>query len=427
MAGIHLHPHDILDEGPAAILRRLEPMADVDLLFVEVNTIFERNPYPSGTLPHNPVHDVVQGTGTLHVRLPAPRSRLVQRVDGTIASGADPLGAITEAVRGTRFRVIPWVNICNGDFAGASSDNAVLDFRGDAVAHWLCPNGPDIAEMWRETLSAIRATYGLSTFLIDRIRYPDWAGVTVSPRGLFTCFCPHCERGLRDRGIDVAAVRGRLVELVGALKSGQFDAVAEALAGDPLLAAWHAFRQASVTRLVERLRSTAGDGDDALTLWLDLWPPAYGWLLGQDYASLTKLSPALKHFPYHKLGGGADVQGLIGYVADNDDARELAFAAFKRLFSLPFDLTYRQFTARGFPIEFVRQQNDRVRQLSQPGTIIYSGIQMWNLEPAELLEAIAAADASACDDVIYYCYGWADDRLIAAAGAASTKHSKSRR
>jgi hypothetical protein len=148
VAGIHLHPHDILDEGPSTILQRIGVLADVDLLFVEVNTIFERNPYPSGVLPHNPVRQVVQGTGTLHVRLTPPGSRVFQHVDPSITSGADPLRTIAEATRGTRYR---------GEFLGAVDENAVVDFRGDCVEHWLCPNGPDVADMWNGSTRRARS------------------------------------------------------------------------------------------------------------------------------------------------------------------------------------------------------------------------------------------------------------------------------
>ena len=414
VAGIHLHPHDILDEGTDAILRRIDRLADVDVLFVEVNTIFERNPYPAGVLPHNPVHEAVQGTGTLHVRLPAPSSRIFQRVDPSLAAGADPLRAIVEATRGTRFRVIPWVNILNGDFLGAAGEKAVVDHRGDSIDHWLCPNATEVSAMWAETLPAISTTYGLSTFLIDRIRYPDWAGVRVNPRGLLTCFCRHCLHAMQRDGIDAGAVGRQLDCLVAQVKRGDFEAAVDALQHDPLLRDWQAFRQRSVTALIQRLQvqiKTHG-----IELWLDLWPPAYSWILGQDYTSLTRVSKVLKHFPYHKLGGGADVQGLIEHIAHDAAAREQAFDAFQRAFALPYALTYEQFRTRGFPIEFVRDQNDRVRQLSQPGTRVYSGIQMWNVRPAELLDAIDAADASGCDDVIYYSYGWADEVLFDAAG-----------
>ena len=62
MAGIHLHPHDILDEGMENILQRIDGMQNVEHLFVELNTIFERNPYPVGVLPGTRI-----GNGQRHV------------------------------------------------------------------------------------------------------------------------------------------------------------------------------------------------------------------------------------------------------------------------------------------------------------------------------------------------------------------------
>ncbi len=417
MAGIHLHPHDILDEGVGPILDRISKMNGVDHLFVEVNTIFERNPYPTGRLPHNPKHEFVQGTATLHVKLAAQPQRLYQRVDPTIIAGFDPLQDLKEATDGGPYQVIPWANILNGDFGGQVDENQVIDFRGDPVEHWLCPNGPDVIELWKTTFSAIKAQYGYSTFLIDRIRYPDWAGKSVSPRGLFTCFCPRCRSEMTRIGIDVDAVRARLETLATQLHAGHYDATVDTLLNDELLQRWVEFRQHSVSRFVQRLLSEIGGMDAGNTeLWLDLWPPAYSWILGQDYQALTRSSKALKHFPYHKLGGGADVQGLIEYFAKDERQCERAFRAFMRLFDLPYDISYQQFKAEGFPIEFVKQQNNLVREKSQPGTFIYSGIQMWNLPPAALLEAIDAAEHSDCDDLLYYCYGWADQQLFDAVG-----------
>ena len=238
---------------------------------------------------------------------------------------------------------------------------------------------------------------------------------------------PSVQGVLLQRPEDKHAVKVCLRDLAARVKDGEFDDVSDGLRHNPLLTAWQVFRQSSVTRLVQRLQSSIRERGDALDLWLDLWPPAYSWLLGQDYASLTRISRVLKHFPYHKLGGGADVQGLITHLASDAGSRERAFAAFKTLFDLPFALTYQEFTEHGFPIEFVRHQNDRVRQLVQPGTFVYSGIQMWNLPPTALIDAIDAADASACDDVIYYCYGWADDALFAAAARRRSRHLESRK
>lgn len=416
MAGIHLHPHDILDEGMDAILQRIDGMQSVEHLFVELNTIFERNPYPTGVLPHNPVHDSVMGNGMLHVNIGSDDAHLQQRIDPGVLDGDDPLLAVKQATEGTRFKVIPWVNILNGDFTGDMENNHVIDFRGRVIQYWLCPNAPDVAEYWQKTFSRIKAKYGYDTFLIDRIRFPDWAGKEVNPAGLFTCFCPHCQDAMKAQAIDPQAVKTELEILSSALVDGDFETPVKAFSNNPLIARWITFRQQSVTGLVERILKSAKESIGDIHFWLDLWPPAYSWILGQDYQALTRHADTLKHFPYHKLGGGADVQGLVNFFAGDEDTQEQAFTAFKKLFDLPYDLTYAGFKQSGFPIHFVKEQNDRVRQLSQPGTFIFSGIQMWNLPPDELLDAVHAAKASACDDLLYYCYGWADQALFDAVG-----------
>lgn len=420
MSGIHLHPHDILDEGTDSILNRLAKMGEIDRLFVEVNTIFERNPYPVGNLPHNPVHDVVMGTGTLHVKLDDhQQGALYQRVDPTILEGHDPLMLIKQKTDGTGIKVIPWVNILNGDFAGNLNDNMVVNFHGDPVEHWLCPNAPDVVELWKNTFSRLQQTYGYDTYLIDRIRFPGWAGKSVNPSGLFTCFCPHCQQKMRKQNIDIEKLIATLNQLVILLHQDQYETVVDYLLHDPLIKQWQQFRQQSITHFVSALLHDVNQSNGSLKLWLDLWPPAYSWILGQNYTELTKLSPALKHFPYHKLGGGADVQGLIEFFATAPEQKEIAFKAFLRLFKLPYDISYQQFKQQGFPIAFVKHQNDIVRQHSQPGTFIFSGIQMWNIDPQNLLDAVNAAKLSACDDLLYYCYGWATEELFAAVGQQS--------
>lgn len=416
MAGIHLHPHDILDEGMENILQRIDGMQNVEHLFVELNTIFERNPYPVGVLPHNPVHESVMGNGMLHVNIDNPDTRLQQKIDPGVLAGNDPLRRVQQATEGTRYKVIPWVNILNGDFSGDIANNQVVDYRGRVIKYWLCPNAPDVADYWQKTFSRIKSLYGYDTFLIDRIRFPDWAGKAVNPAGLFTCFCPHCQQAMKAQDLAPEVVKDELDKIAAALAEGDFAYPVEAFRDNPIIARWVAFRQQSVTGLVERILKNAKENIGDIHFWLDLWPPAYSWILGQDYRALTRLSGTLKHFPYHKLGGGADVQGLVNFFACDEAAHEPAFEAFKKLFNLPYALSYEDFQASGFPISFVKEQNDRVRKLSQEGTFIFSGIQMWNLPPEQLLEAVRAAEASACDDLLYYCYGWADQALFDAIG-----------
>lgn len=422
MAGIHVHPHDIVDEGSTTILDLIRKMGDVQYIFPQVNTIFERNPYPSGVLPHNSVREHVTGEGTLHVHLNlGDNSKLYQKVDASIGQGADPLQDIIQAAKGSSYRIIPWINVLNGDFQDPANNNNVIDYQGRPVDHWLCPNGPDVVPMWISYILKIAERYGSETFLIDRIRFPDWAGKEVSPRNLFSCFCPHCLAGMEQAGIDVDRLKS-LMSGAGKLLSDQhYDQAVEQLKESRAFHAFLSFRQNSVSAMVENLVAALRQSNPAVELWIDLWPPSYAWLLGQDYSRLTKASSTLKHFPYHKLGGGADVQGLINYFAPTQEQREEAFRAFLKFFDMEYSLSYEQFCEKGFPIVFVQQENQKVRAQSQPETFIYSGVQMWNLTSDELVEAIEAARDSEADDLLYYCYGWADLDLMRTVGRLSGK------
>ncbi|WP_010268211.1 hypothetical protein [Paenibacillus senegalensis] len=421
MAGIHLHPHDITDEGSSTVLKLIAGMKDVHYIFPQVNTIFERNPYPVGVLPHNPVRSHVMGEGTLHVKLDGPQAgeklhRLYWQVDSSITEGADPLLDLIKEAEGTGYEIIPWVNVLNGKFHDPKARNGVVDFEQRPVEHWLCPNGPDVVSMWTYYISQIADRYGRRQFMIDRIRFPDWAGKQVSPRNLFSCFCPNCTNGMVRNGIDLGQLKLTMSTAAKLLSTGQYAQAVQQLKASADFQSFIAYRQASVSEMVEKLVHSIRQINPSIELWLDLWPPSYAWLLGQDYSRLTKSASRLKHFPYHKLGGGADVQGLIHYFADTEEEREEAFQAFLDFFGMDYSISYKQFCEKGFPIEFVKVENEKVRKLSQPETVIYSGVQMWNLHPEEFMEAVQAARSSEADDLLYYCYGWADLSLLEAAG-----------
>lgn len=418
--GIHIHPHDISDEGVDTIKSRLRKMDDIKYVFAEVNTIFERNPVPVGILPHNPVHEVVMGNATLHVDIDFTGCNLQQKKDSSVLNGEDVFGTLKAEIDPNEFTIIPWVNVLNGDFTGDLDNNHVVDFKGKVQKHWICPNGSDVVEFWKTIFTQINAKYGYNTFLIDRIRYPDWAGEEINPNQLFSCFCEKCCLKMKQQGINVEALITRLTEVTALLDAGNYQEFVNQFKSSEIIKCWTDFKQQSVSSFVEKLTAEIAQVNPNINLWLDLWSPKYSWLMGQNYTELTKHSKALKHFPYHKLGGGADVQGLIEYYAKTESDQERMFQAFLSWFDMPYQLSYQKFKQSGYPIAFVKDMNDHVRQLSQPGTHIFSGIQMWNLPPNELLEAIKAANSSQCNALLYYCYGWAGDDLFDAVSQFNT-------
>lgn len=419
MAGIHLHTHDVLDEGPEAIRPLIGRMDDLEYVFVQVNTIFERNPSPIGILERNPLRPIVVGNGALFadVDIASRHPRLYQRVDPGIASGQDPLQVVRDSSLDRDYTVVPWLSIMNGDFLGDVAKNSVVDYKGQPVRHWLCPNGPDVVEMWAQTIDAIADRYGYSLFMIDRIRFPDWAGRELEPRSILSCFCDNCVCAMEGVGLDSTAVRTAMDALVEHIRTGHFEQAATMLLGDVDLGYWQEWRRSSVTNLVTAIVERARQLRPDVEFWIDVWPPAYAAFLGQDYGELTRLATRLKHFPYHRLGGGADVQGLIESFSRTDQGREAAFQAFLHVFGLDYDMTYAEFRQDGFPSRFVGDQNARARETSTPGTEVFSGVQMWNLPPEELRVTAEKAYRTA-DDVIYYCYGWAATDLFGAANGA---------
>jgi len=413
LAGIHIHSHDVLDEGAENVIAHIRNMKHIDVVYPEVNAIFERNPNPTGVLPHNPVHSHVFGNGLFQLQLEMAKlsPKLYQPIDKVTLLDRDYLKEFKEAVgMGSDIRIVPKINLLNGEFAGETLLNRVVNYRGEPVQHWICPNGPHVLEMWSKTIAAITETYGLNTHMIDHIRYPDWTGTDgqFQPDQLFSCFCPQCVKIMSDKGMKSDQVIAQMAEIELLLLDKKYDTVVSLLLESPLLQQWIRFRQDQVSRFIERLISEVKQINPTIELWLDLWPPAYAWMLGQDYSRLTKVSQMLKHFPYHKLGGGADVQSLIRGFADTTAEREQAFTAFKRLFALPYNQTYSDFVANGFPISFVREQNQAARLLSHPNTVIHSGVQIWNISSDDVIEATREAKLSVADDWIYYCYGWAE-------------------
>jgi len=410
MDGIHIHPHDVLDEGSETILRHLSKMKGIHYIFPQVNTIFERNPNPVGILPHNPNHDVVMGTGTFHANMNTKQisPMLYQQIDSTIERGEDPIWDFKIASQSTNYEIVPWFNILNGHFKGNLRDNAVYNIFGEKVEHWLCPNGQDVLNLWIQTIIEFIKKYKYKMIMIDRIRYPDWAGKTIDPFRMFSCFCNSCKTKMLQFEIDLTELENDIKQFIKKVQQKDYIEAVYQFKHSVMIGKWIEFRKNSISEFVQGLITSVQRFIPETTFLLDLWPPSYAWFLGQDYHQLTNVASSLKHFPYHKLGGGADVQGLIEILAKKESEYEEVFKAFLKFFEIDQSITYQTIKRKGYNIDFIIQENEKVRLLSQPGTTIYSGVQMWNINEKDFIDTIRNTRQSAADAIIYYCYGWAD-------------------
>lgn len=399
-----VHPHDIRGEGARAVARRITKVMGCTVVGAEMSTLEERHPYPHGELPHNPLHRVAFTAARQETPL-VPDGALPFRpaMSDEAVAGHDYIREFMEAGAGEGLAVIPWVKALNIELEGDWQNACVVTYDGRVVPNWLCPSKPDTEKHVRGYIRNAIRRYRPQSLLVDRLRYPDWSGREVDPTSMLTCFCPTCRRMMRDGGIDVEAVIAALGQLGSALARGEAGrACAEAQ--DRAVGAWLDFRARQVSRLAGVIRDEiAGEA----MFWLNLWPPVFSQWLGQDYSSLGPLCDGAKMFPYHKLGGGADLAGLARSLAAlGGSSTADVFSAITQLLGIGQAPGLSEFIRRGLPVGFVQEQTEAaVRGFS--ATPVFTGIQIWDIPVDDIRPAVEAAAAGGASGCFFYCYGWA--------------------
>jgi hypothetical protein len=418
---IQIHPHDVRDEGAEIVVANIVDRAGIKTIIAETGTLEERHPYPRGELEHNPVHKVVYtdacfevpGSAVWFENLPF-RPRLSPQA----LAGDDYIKDLAEAASARGAEVMPWVKALNAAFDGDVQEACVRTFRGEPVPTWLCPNNPWAEEYVTRLILGMLDRYPSRAILVDRLRYPDWSGATVSVERMLTCFCPHCEQAMEEAGIDVDRLKRLFEEF-----SKEPLTFMDWLKYEPtslLIQSWLRFRQRSISSLAEKVWNTVrrwqAQKEAKTAFWLNLWPPSFAALLGQDYASLGRVCEGAKHFPYHRLGGGADLAAFILALAGSDSAvrQEEVFRELRGLLKLG-DISFAEYRQDGLPLSFVRDQTRWGKDLFHQNKI-FAGIQIWDIPVEEIRATVEAALQGGADGLFFYCYGWATLAALDAVG-----------
>lgn len=405
---IQVHPHDIRDEGAQTVVKNIVELAGIKTIIAETGTLEERHPYPTGELPHNPVHKVVVTDACFEIPDSSPwfaNLPFKPRLSQEATTGNDYIAELIARSK-HKAQVLPWVKALNGAFEGDLKDAAIIAYNGEIVQTWLCPNSPLTETYVQQLILNITERYRSQAILIDRLRYPDWSGARVSLERMLTCFCPHCIKKMKEKQIHVSLLKS-LLERVHEDPSLFLRWEKQKGKEYRLLAEWFRFRMASISALASRLWVSFQDKYPNVTYWLNLWPPAFATMLGQDYESLGKVCHGAKHFPYHKLGGGADLSALVDclYAAKTTLSKEQIFQELARLLDLGCD-DYNHYINHGLPVDFVQRQT-RLGKDAFGSNKIFTGIQIWDVPLAHIEESINAARLGFADGLFFYCYGWA--------------------
>ncbi|HPH96478.1 MAG TPA: hypothetical protein PKW33_19285 [Anaerolineaceae bacterium] len=221
--------------------------------------------------------------------------------------------------------VFAWYNLLS-DYPGQAPTEGVINFRGQQSGGWGgwaesgaevaesfafgCPNHPEVQRKTLAGAAALLDAFPFDGLFLDKFRFPSPAG---GLEHTFSCFCPFCQQAARAEGLDLNEVQAALrswpqPEL--AQKDGLVSAGAPWLAAitssSPILQAFLRFRAASITRLVQQAAAlTRARGRQ---LGLDLFSPAFAFLVGQDYAALAPLASWAKPMTYRAALGPAGLR-----------------------------------------------------------------------------------------------------------------------
>lgn len=427
MVGLQAYAYDVNEEGPDAVLEAAE-LAAANVVFLAVSyrdLITTQDPARAPRLLHNPVREHHADQAFLRPTASRYPAGLIPPV-GTDAAldGGKAYRALRVAASGDGVAVVPWLLLLSQTVAMQAPGQAVVNVRGDLVPGWLCPNRPETIEFARAIVDDLVRQFDPPALFIDGARFPEPRAGRLAD-GL-ACFCEACYGAAGEAGLDLDVVRSELAKMLDEVEHHP-EEIARAVvracssgfralrAGAPRVALleWLRFRQGSVERVIRAVHEAVNGRTE---LWLDVWPPTYGWLLGQDLGRLAGYSRWTRPFTYHRWGGGADIPGLIGSLGGNHKTQQALYEAFQAFFRFPGPGTYGEFLQRGLDPAFITEETAFLADLLGDRSRPVAGLQIWQMGRAGVREALEYAIAAKPRGVILHCYGWATREELAAAG-----------
>ena len=425
LTGLQAYAYDVIDEGAEAVVEAASSCA-ADVILLAVSYLDHFPPTERGTAPlHNP-HRTRHGMEA-YIRPSAHRypAELVPPLsEDPGADGEAAYFALRAVAEPRGIAVVPWVLMLTHPVAVKAPAYGVINARGDLVPGWLCPSRPDTAAFAQGLLADIIDKFDPPAVFLDGIRSPG-PGVHGLV-DLFSCFCHACHESAEAQGLDLAGARTSLLGLADLVEHDPAEAArlgSETLAAGlttmrtvarhPAVLDWIEFRHRAIDRLVKSVReSIAGRAE----LWLDVWPPSYGWLLGQDLARLGHHGSWTKPFTYHRWGGGADIPAIIGRLSSDPIVLQQLYGVYRAFFGFAGPSDFDEYAQRGLDPEWVTTETALAATLLDGHSKLAAGLQLWQMGREGVREALEHALMARPDGVFLHCYGWSTPEELQAAG-----------
>lgn len=425
--GLQVYAYDVNDEGADAVVNAALKIG-ANVIFVAISYLDHITTVQEGrapTLKQNPRRKTHGIEAYIHPTASRYPAGLVPPVgDDPGFDGDVAYAALRKAAEPHGITVIPWVLLLSQRVAELAPDAQVVNAAGEVVKGWLCPSKPENVHFVRGLVEDVVERHKPPAIFIDGIRFPEPKSHQLVD--FCTCFCDACRKEAAARGIDLEAARRSLLHQVEAINTDPKAFVDKArldlssgfrtlrgIAGDRSLLDWLRFRHAMIERLVTNVKQVTNDRTE---LWLDVWPPSYGWLLGQDLSLLAPYAKATRPFTYHRLGGGADMPSLICSVSPDPSVQQEFYRLFQAFFNFPGPDTLKEFLERGLDPEFITGESSLTKEMLGDRSKTLAGLQIWHVGPEGVRSALDHALAAEPGGFVLHCYSWATPEEIDAAG-----------
>jgi len=436
MIGIQVGAVSFVDEGVPKVLDLFQDAASINTLFVATFTYgrgIAGRQVPGQPLPDHGAQkydtDTFKGGSYTRVHPQYYKDTVIRDFRATDLGDYDVLEAVLPEARKRGMKTICWFE----DVWSASVPNIaqVQEKRLDgANATTLCFNNPNYRNWLLGAVEDYTRSYEIDGIMWGSERQGAFSNALGASHGgagsnpnRVTCFCPHCEKKAKDRGIDVARARAGFAELakfVTASRAGTRPVdgynvtLWRLMLRYPELLAWEmlwtdSLREtyAAMYAKVKSIKSTVGVG---WHIWHNnSFNPIYR--AEQDLSELSKYSDFLKMVMYHNCGGermASYIQSVSHTIYGDVPAQELLDYHYKVL-DYGAEKGMAEIPKTGLSADYVYREAKRARTaLNGTKTQLWPGIDIdiptnaanSKSTPEGTRDAVAAALRAGADGVL---------------------------
>jgi len=332
MIGLQVGAVSFLDEGVDKALDEFQRDAYVNTLFVATFTYgrgIAGRQSPGQPLPDHgrQEYDTAGNANAFHggsytrIHPQYYRDTVIQDFRAPELGDYDVLEAVIPAARQRGMKTICWFeDVWRRDIPNiAQAQEKQLDGQNSVN---LCFNNPNYRNWLLGTVEDYARSYEIDGIMWGSERQGAFAQLLgaaheSTPRapGTIGCFCPHCERKARDRGIDVARARAgfqALGDFTAAARQnrrpvdGYYVTLWRLMLRYPELLAWEMLWTDSLRETYAAMYGKVKSVKPSLGVGWHIWhnnsfSPIYR--AEQDLSELSKYSDFLKMVMYHNCGG----------------------------------------------------------------------------------------------------------------------------